>query len=240
MCAVIVTVASTKGGVGKTTLAYELAAAWGAVLVDFDWETGGATGMWGSRPHGQVLAALDGGRPPRPREAPGRPALVPGHPDLSEPGWQAERVADAIERWAASWRRPVVVDTHPGAGDLMYGAIAAAQVVAVPVVLRERELDALAGMLDEFAAYPLVLCPNLVPPVPPDRQVRRLRALAGDRPVAPYVSAFPWWGRRARRSALVCTPPARRTAAAVAQLRALADALAAQVQPASEEAPAHA
>ena len=34
----IVTVAAAKGGVGKTTLAYELAAGLGGVLVDLDWD----------------------------------------------------------------------------------------------------------------------------------------------------------------------------------------------------------
>lgn len=34
----IITVASWKGGVGKTTLAYEVAYQTGAVLVDLDWE----------------------------------------------------------------------------------------------------------------------------------------------------------------------------------------------------------
>ena len=46
----IVTVAAAKGGVGKTTLAYELAAALGGVLVDLDWDAGGATRMWGFDP----------------------------------------------------------------------------------------------------------------------------------------------------------------------------------------------
>src|ERR1700694_4686620 len=43
----VVTLAATKGGVGKTVLAYELAAVLGAVLVDLDWDTGGASRLWG-------------------------------------------------------------------------------------------------------------------------------------------------------------------------------------------------
>jgi hypothetical protein len=39
----IVTVAAYKGGVGKTTLALELAYLLGAPLVDFEWDSGGAS-----------------------------------------------------------------------------------------------------------------------------------------------------------------------------------------------------
>ncbi len=46
----ILTVAAQKGGVGKTTLAYELAALLGAVLIDLDFHGGGATSLWGFDP----------------------------------------------------------------------------------------------------------------------------------------------------------------------------------------------
>ena len=43
----IVTVFASKGGVGKSSIAYELAWLLGAVLVDLDWDTGGVTDQWG-------------------------------------------------------------------------------------------------------------------------------------------------------------------------------------------------
>jgi cellulose biosynthesis protein BcsQ len=43
----IVTVAARKGGVGKTTLAYELAWLLDAPLVDLEFDEGSATRMWG-------------------------------------------------------------------------------------------------------------------------------------------------------------------------------------------------
>src|SRR5947209_10262866 len=80
----VVTVAASKGGVGKTTLAYELAAALDAVLVDLDWDSGGATRMWGYDPTAyktapglDALEAGPGSPPPRPRQRPHQPALVP-------------------------------------------------------------------------------------------------------------------------------------------------------------------
>jgi len=45
----IVTVAARKGGVGKTTLAYELAWLLDAPLVDLEFDDGSATRMWGYR-----------------------------------------------------------------------------------------------------------------------------------------------------------------------------------------------
>ncbi len=45
----IITVAAYKGGVGKTTLALELAQLLDAPLVDLDWDKGGATNRWGYR-----------------------------------------------------------------------------------------------------------------------------------------------------------------------------------------------
>ena len=53
----IVTVAAAKGGVGKTTIAYELAYLLDAPLVDLDWDRGGATGSaWGYRVRDRVGA----------------------------------------------------------------------------------------------------------------------------------------------------------------------------------------
>ena len=76
----IITVAAAKGGVGKTTLAYELAAALGGVLVDLDWDAGGATRMWGFDPSRAARAPLlDGlergpeGRVPRVKRRPNQP-----------------------------------------------------------------------------------------------------------------------------------------------------------------------
>jgi len=79
----IVTVAAAKGGVGKTTLAYELAAALEGVLVDLDWDTGGATKMWGydqgrykTAPLLDALEKGPEGKAPRPSSVPSRPSAV--------------------------------------------------------------------------------------------------------------------------------------------------------------------
>ena len=55
-----------KGGVGKTTLALELAYLLDAPLVDLDWDKGGATKRWGYVPteSSPLLDALERGKTP--------------------------------------------------------------------------------------------------------------------------------------------------------------------------------
>lgn len=242
----ILTVAATKGGVGKTTLAYELAAALGGVLVDLDWDTGGATRRWGfdptARRRAPLLDALEAapeGRAPHVYRRRGHPALVPSHPGLSEAADGALDhgvVADALAAWTPAWgSRWVVVDTHPGITSITVGALAAADLVVVPTVLAPSELDALEGMLGDLAGggYRLLVTLNKLPAAPPRRLLARLEALlAAARPaygpqdlrVGPAISLHGWIDRRARRSALVLQPaPGRRTEAAAAEFLRLAD-----------------
>jgi len=231
----LLTIAAYKGGVGKTTLSYEIAAAQGAVLVDLDWDGGGATRMWGDDPrrrHGSpLLDAFERGRGlPRTRSRAGQPTLVPSSPDLAASRIESDLVADCLQEWGRGWApRPLVVDTHPGANPLTEGALLAADLVVVPVVLAERELDALEQMLEELAAYRVVLVPNMVPAVPPARLVARLSHLANGAgvPVVGMISEHRWLRRRLRRRAVVAEPtPGRLVAKAAAEYRALATQLA--------------
>jgi chromosome partitioning protein len=214
----IVTVAASKGGVGKTTLSLDLTAVLpGAVAVDLDWDTGGLTRMWGHDPTerktARLLDAMESGRPPRPLRAPRRPDLVPSHPDLASSSISATLVADLLQKWAGDWAatyRWIVVDTHPGANPLTDGAMAAADLVVVPVVLGVRELDALEGMLKDLSGvhYRILLVPIKVPPAPPVRLVERLNkaALHARVRVAPAVSFYSGMSRRIRRAALSLEP----------------------------------
>jgi len=229
----ITTIAMTKGGVGKSTTAFEVAARLDAVLMDLDWDAGNVSGaFWGVREgtDRRVLDALLTGRAPRPRRGPGRPLLIPSHPNLGLNDYDQDAVSELLVRWAAEWARPVVVDTHPGAGALAWAAMRAAHVVALPVPLRRAELAALEGMLNEFAEFPLVIVPSMVPSIPPRRQLEQLSALAEKHrvPVAPPISEHRWLPRRALRGAVTLVErPGRHASRAADEFSAVADFLAA-------------
>jgi chromosome partitioning protein len=241
----IITLSSNKGGVGKTALALELAAVFGANLVDLDGDAGGATAEWGYTDHRRssdlltralraAHASLVSPRAPRPVHAPGRCALVPSDRDLQVGEYTPAVVAQTLRAWAAEWRRPVVVDTHPGVSPLSYGAMAAADVVVVPVPLRRRDLVALEGLLGRFAPMegprlPMAVVPNLVPKLWPNAwAVDRITELTEQHrvPLLPEISEHGWWENRRRRGALtLLSPPPATVARAVDELRALAAAI---------------
>jgi chromosome partitioning protein len=230
----IITVAATKGGVGKTTLAYEIAAALGAVLVDLEWDGGSATTMWGYDPSRYrrvpILDALEAGpdgSAPSPKRKPHQPALLPGHQDLGASNIPEDLVSDCLTAWADKWNESnVVVDTHPGANPLTDAAMSVADLVVVPVVLAAREMDGLERLLGDWAGYRLLLVPNKVPYSPPRRWVELLTRLAGDLPVAPPVSEHRWLGRRVRRSAITLQlNPGRDVARAAAEFNDVAAAV---------------
>jgi chromosome partitioning protein len=140
-------------------------------------------------------------------------------------------VADCLTSWAETWeqhfgRRFVIIDTHPGANSLTDGATQVADLVVVPVVLAAREMDALEGMLRDFAEYRLLLVPNMVPVSPPRRYVERLTGLANGVPVAPPISEHRWVRRRLRRAAITLQPnPGAQVRRAADELRQFAAAV---------------
>ena len=80
----IVTVWAPKGGVGKTTIAYELAYMLDAPLIDLEWDDGSASVQWGLKEPeppdrsrlirafktGKAAKAHEGRPPSRPRAGP--------------------------------------------------------------------------------------------------------------------------------------------------------------------------
>ena len=241
----IVTVFASKGGVGKSSIAYELAWLLGAVLVDLDWDTGGVTDQWGhsadSTKNDRLLDALETGGTPRPLRADRRPDLVPSSPDLAINHPEIDEMAACLTKWAGEWGREfTVVDTHPGGSTVAFGAISAASVVVMPVILAMRELAALRGSLRELKDYPLLLAPNKVSSNPPSAMLNRFREIVGEHnvPVAPPISHYSWWPRRQLRAAVTSTEqphdkrgltdffrksPAKALAPAVTELQKLAE-----------------
>lgn len=219
----IVTVAAWKGGVGKTEIAKELAWLLDAVLVDLDWDEGGATRAWGyrheARTNAPLLDALESGRVPRPLSGGGvRADLIPSHPDFAINQPPGDRMATALENWSQALQRPLVIDTHPGGVPSTMGAVGAAHVVVVPVNLETRALRATEGMAQELqGGYPILFVVNRVEAAP-EAELRQLEQLSEkyDIPVGPVVSSHAFLKRR-KLTMAVCAPgrsgelPARAT-----------------------------
>lgn len=236
----VITVAAPKGGVGKSTLAYELASALGMVLIDLDFDNGGVTGMWGDsvrkRERSLLLEGLTSSRAdlPLPRflAKAGRPGLIPGDHRLAllrevSPQLMSQR----LQQWTAAWGRGVVIDTHPGTSVLSDAAMAASHLVVVPVVLGAREIGALKDFLNERGhEFPLMLVPTMFRGVLGD--VALLKGIVAEIdtygiPLTPPIDYFPWLHRRqATRCALTLDPRAgRETQRAAEQFRAVAMAV---------------
>src|SRR5690625_1546015 len=227
----IYAVASYKGGVGKTTIAAELAYVLGAVLVDLDWDRGNATRAWGYRTEQRatapVLDAIETGRVPRPLVGKRKADLLPCHEDFVDMQPEPNTMAGLVEKWATDWQRDVVVDTHPGGSPSTLGAMAAAHRIIVPAPFGEKEHEALEGMITQLADYPLMVVPSKVPPVPTARDIERLRRITGEAgvPVAPPVSHYVWLPRRTRRMAVSAPPVTKQGEPFAAEIAALAEAV---------------
>lgn len=224
-------VAAGKGGVGKTTLAYEVAFQTDAVLVDLDWDKGGATRAWGYRTENRVrsplLEALESGGKKIPRYMQGkgsRPDLLPGHEDFGLMQPTAEKMADLLETWAQAWGRDVVVDTHPGGVSSTMGAMAAARSILVPNLFEEKPMEGLEGLLEQLGrTYPLLIVPNRVKGVIPDSYMQWLTRLSSDyqAPVVQYLEEFSWIPRRKLRRAISSEPVPKRAEDFVLQVAAV-------------------
>ncbi|TDH46675.1 ParA family protein [Mycobacterium eburneum] len=204
--------AAWKGGVGKTELAKELAWLLDAVLVDLDWDEGGATRAWGyrheTRTTAPLLDALDSGRVPKPLTGGGvRADLVPSHPDFAINQPPPDVMATALEQWSQALGRPLVIDTHPGGVASTMGAVAAAHVIVVPVNLETRALKATESMAKELqGGYPLLFIPNRVEAAP-EAELKHLEHISQTYgiPVGPAVLSHTFLKRR-KLTMAVCSP----------------------------------
>ncbi|WP_328484834.1 ParA family protein (plasmid) [Streptomyces sp. NBC_00377] len=226
----IVAASAYKGGDGKSTFARELAWLLDAVLVDFDWDMGCSSRSMGYRHERYATyplqTAFSKGTTPRPNIGARRADLIPSYPELVDEQPPRDEVSEHLERWARELGRPLVVDTHPGGGELTYGALNAADSVVVPAVLVKESLNALSGMVDELAQYPLIITPNKIdsPPGWARTEFRAIVERYGHR-TGPLVHNEKWIGRRRLNVAISSSPVPKKAERFVASMDALAEAV---------------
>jgi chromosome partitioning protein len=232
----IITVGAYKGGVGKTRIALELAYLLGAPLIDFDYDAGGASGMWGYQHERYVKAPLLEGfmseRMPRPLSGGRKKAdLVPSHPNIGSEliHMDSEVVAERVEKWTNEWGREyVVIDTHPGYHPITLGAFSAADLIVVPTSLDIGELRALRGMVRELSDFRLLIIPNRVPRFVP-RNGRKLLGEIKDEAgpevvIGPFINENSYLRQRTLFQAITAEPSGR-YAAFVKQMGTVAAAV---------------
>lgn len=223
----IVTVASDKGGCGKTTIAYEMASVLGAVLVDLDWNQGGATGKWGhdpdTKPRSQLFYGLVACEsvsiiktppsPPRMLRGTNRPGIIPMDRRIGAiTDLDPVKFREMLLAWTEKWQRPIVLDTHPGLGCTTKAAISAADLVITPLIYSATDLEALKDFLQGLKGFPIVVVPNRDTHV--NRNWKLVRIVADElrsrgTKIAPPISNHQWLTMRTGRSAitLVLNPP---------------------------------
>lgn len=163
----VITIANQKGGVGKTTTAVNLSAAWGAMgkrvlLIDLDPQAS-ATRWLGVEPDDGLLEVFGGDfgllqQLPQASSAsgvecvPASPDLVGADGDLARVPYKEKRLQKAVEQLPSRWDF-VVIDTPPALGILAFNALGAAQELIAPV---EVSTMALAGLADLMATVEVV------------------------------------------------------------------------------------
>lgn len=220
-----------KGGIGKSTLAEEVAQQINGVAVDLDWSKGGITEAWGWREEDRLgaplIEAFESGKVPSPLRGGSRKAdLIPGHTTFGEHEPPAEQVQSDLIRWSKELKRRLVVDTHPDACPSTLGALAAARVVLTPVVLATREMRAVRQLLEEASDYPLLLIPYMVDS-PSQWLIDELEQLADEFevPVGPMVKRYKWIPVRRKRVAISSEPVFKKEAEFVGEIKAVVEAV---------------
>jgi chromosome partitioning protein len=233
----IITVGAYKGGVGKTRVSYELAYLLRAPLIDFDYDAGGASGLWGYQyerhAKAPLLDAFLSDRTPRPLSGGGRkPDLVPTHPNVGSEliNMTPEVVAERIEKWANEWGSDyVVIDTHPGYHPITLGAFMAADLLVVPTTLDVNDLRGLGGMVRELSDYRMLITPNRVPRIPPKNGRKALGQIMEDAGpetrVGPFINENRHIGQRTLYMAISAREGGHAYATFVKQIESVARAV---------------
>lgn len=152
-----IVVANNKGGVGKTTIACQVAHALAAkghtvVAVDLDSQRNLTSSMESSAVIGSALDMVTDGAPVVAELAAGEIGVVAGHKDL-----QAQNSDDVMVNVSHALRGSkgadfFVIDTPPSFGEVVYGALLGGDYLIIPIELKKYSLDGIETALEAFIA----------------------------------------------------------------------------------------
>ncbi|MGY9049295.1 cobyrinic acid a,c-diamide synthase [Puniceibacterium antarcticum] len=150
-----IVVANNKGGVGKTTIATQIAfhlrhAGHSVVAVDLDGQVNLTSALPGVRVVGNALGMVETGAVPPFTTEPGELVLIEGDAEVPVSS------ADAVLRGTAQGLRSIdgpefcVIDTPPTFSAVVYGAMLSADYMLAPIELKKFSLDGVEGVLKAF------------------------------------------------------------------------------------------
>lgn len=150
-----IVVANNKGGVGKTTVATQIAHALAAagnsvVCVDLDSQRNMSASLEDMADLGGARSIVEGGKPVPVSLGAGQIGLIKGDADLASfhDDEVMARVSTALTGMDGA--HFCVIDTPPSFSAVVYGALLAADYLLVPIELKRYSLDGIEGVLEAF------------------------------------------------------------------------------------------
>ncbi|WP_227272030.1 ParA family protein [Roseobacter weihaiensis] len=150
-----IVVSNNKGGVGKTTVATQIAHSLAAdgnsvVCIDLDGQRNMSASLENMKELGSALALVADGEAPEIDLASGEIGLIKGHVDLIE-----QNDEEVMSRLSTAMRSIdgvdfCVVDTPPSFSVVVYGALLGADYLLVPIEMKRYSIEGLEGVLSAF------------------------------------------------------------------------------------------
>lgn len=150
-----IVIANNKGGVGKTTIASQLAyklarSGHSVVTIDLDTQGNLSSTFAGAKQLGSVIDIVTTGNPPPVSLNSGEIGLLSSHPDINDHTGDETMalVRDGIKSLEGA--DYCIIDSPPTFSKVVYGALLAADYLLVPIELKKYSLDGIENILSTY------------------------------------------------------------------------------------------